>query len=312
MSHHVRIQMATYNGADFLAEQLASFLAQKHDDWSLTVSDDGSTDGTRDILERFQARNRDREIQILDGPGRGSAANFLSILHRDKVPKGAYVALSDQDDIWMAHRLKRALAVMNTGGDATAQIYASRTALIDKDLSWRKLSKRHRFDPAFGNALVQNVLAGNTIVMNPAAAQIAAETAQTALRFVPPFHDWWLYLLLSGVGADMINDLRPGVLYRQHAGNVIGAHRGTGRALRRLGMIADKRYARWIDRNITALSRCGALLTSDNQETLDRFHTWRRQGGRYASLQSLKETGVWRQTGAGNAILVLMARSGWF
>ncbi len=312
MSRHVRIQMATYNGADFLPEQLDSFLAQKHTNWSLTVSDDGSTDGTRDILRAFRAKNRDRDIRILDGPMRGSSANFLSILHRDKVPDGAFIALSDQDDIWMPHRLKRALSVLEKGAVWKAQIYASRTALIEGDASQRKLSKRHKFDPAFGNALVQNVLAGNTIVMNPIASQIATETAQTALRFVPPFHDWWLYLLLSGVGAEMINDVRPGLLYRQHGGNVIGAHRGARDALRRLSMVADKRYARWIDRNITALTRSGALLTSDNQEILDRFHTWRRQGNRHASIRSLKETGVWRQTPAGNAILVMMARSGWF
>ena len=96
----VRILLATWNGARYLQAQLDSYLAQDHDNWALWVSDDLSTDGTWEILQAFAARHPEREIVLKRGPGRGSAANFLSLLCDPELPVGP-VALSDQDDVWL-------------------------------------------------------------------------------------------------------------------------------------------------------------------------------------------------------------------
>ena len=73
---HVSIAMATCNGMPWLQEQLDSLLAQSHEDWSLWVSDDGSDDGTRAVLQAFRAQHPSRVQMIIDGPGRGGGCQF--------------------------------------------------------------------------------------------------------------------------------------------------------------------------------------------------------------------------------------------
>ena len=120
----VRILLATWNGAAHLSEQLDSYLAQDHGNWALWVSDDGSDDGTWEILEDFRAAHPDREIRLLRGPGQGAAANFLSLLTHPELPPGP-VALSDQDDVWKPCRLSRGLAAVHV--DAGPALYGAIT-----------------------------------------------------------------------------------------------------------------------------------------------------------------------------------------
>ena len=134
---HLRIVMATWHGAAHLDEQLASIAAQSHADWSLLVSDDGSTDTTRDIVADFVRAHPGHDIALIRGPGRGSAANFLSALGHD-LPADAWLALSDQDDIWMPDRIARAVTMLQEAtagpaGSRPAGIYTSRTLLMDAD-----------------------------------------------------------------------------------------------------------------------------------------------------------------------------------
>ena len=107
----VTIVMATRNGAAHLAEQLDSIARQTHADWSLFVSDDGSTDDTKRILADFA---RSHPVTVVDGPRKGAAANFLSALCHPDLPLGT-IALADQDDIWLPGKLARGLGRRRRG-----------------------------------------------------------------------------------------------------------------------------------------------------------------------------------------------------
>ena len=74
----VTILLASYQGAAHLAAQLDSIAAQDHTGWALWVSDDGSTDGTREIVETFRRETPGHEIRLVEGPGRGAAAYSAS------------------------------------------------------------------------------------------------------------------------------------------------------------------------------------------------------------------------------------------
>ena len=128
----VTILLTTWNGAAHLQQQLDSYLAQNHDAWDLWVSDDGSTDGTLEILNAFQAAERHRrEVRIVAGPQRGHAANFLSLLCHPDLPAGP-VALSDQDDVWLPGKLRLALSALKDAGPVAlwgAQSYHTDVAL---------------------------------------------------------------------------------------------------------------------------------------------------------------------------------------
>lgn len=246
MPQLVRILLATCNGAPHLAEQLDSYLVQDHADWALWVSDDHSTDGTWEILEGFAARHPGREIRLMRGPGRGAAANFLHLLTHPDLPPGP-VTLSDQDDVWLPHRISRALAAVSEGDGPV--LYGSTTIETAPDLTPLPRQKGPLPPPSFANALVQNIVAGNTATLN--AAALAALRRGGAAEV--PYHDWWLYLRLSGVGARVVIDNDPLLLYRQHPGAVIGAHTGLRASLGRLGTLASGQYRDWIRANLTAL-----------------------------------------------------------
>ena len=309
VSAHVCILMATFNGARYLPQQLESFVDQTHKTWSLRIRDDGSQDDTMQLVQDFIRAYPERDIARVPGaPRRSSAGNFMALLETADWPAGAFVALSDQDDVWMPHRLERALEqIQGACGEQALGIYASRTVLTDAAGQPTGPSRRHPRAPAFANALVQNVLAGNTMVMTPASAELARHTAPAALAHGVPHHDWWLYQLLSGAGACIVQDDRPGLYYRQHDNNLLGANRGFGRGFSRFAMLLKQDYAHWIDANLRALQEVGDLLTPEARDLVDRFADWRAGG---AARGGLRDLGLWRQTRLGDGLLALSARLG--
>lgn len=308
LAPHIHILMATWNGAAHLGEQLASFEAQTHRDWSLWVSDDGSTDGTAGIVQRFAAARPGR-VRLFDGPRRGSAANFLSLLGHAELPDGA-VAFSDQDDVWLPHRLGRALEELRAG-DGRPCVYASRTIRTDEALRPLSPSTLHPGPPSFRNALVQNILAGNTLVLDAAAARLLRGTVPAALEAGVRHHDWWVYLVAAGAGARIVNDEEPGLLYRQHASNHMGAHSGAGAAIARLSALRRGEFADWVGRNLRALDAVEDRLAPEAREILRDFGRLRALRGATARARGLRALGLHRQSRKGSAALLAMAAMGW-
>ena len=307
MAPQVRILMGTYNGAAWLGPQLASFADQSHGDWSLWTADDGSTDATRACLVGFAAAHPGREIRQFDGPGRGAAQNFLGLLARPG-PGDGYTAFSDQDDVWMPDKLERALAALGAGDPGRPAVYASASYLTGPELEDPRPSPPMRRPPSFGNALVQNVLAGNTIVLNPAAARIARAAAPAAQAAGVPFHDWWLYQLMTGIGARIHADPAPGLYYRQHAENLLGENRSRKARTRRSLMALNGDYAGWIDRNLAALTP-EVPLTPENRARIDGFARLRRRPGPTAAAE-LKRLGIRRQSRSGTLAIQALAMTG--
>jgi len=285
------ILMATFNGAQDLPDQLDSF-RQQSVPWRLLVSDDGSQDATPEILAQFATQNPTRSVTLLPGPGRGCTVNFLSLL-RAAPSDSAFIALADQDDVWLPDKLARARAALATegatGGAQRPALYCSQVWVCNEKLEHRRLSRRTVRPPSFANALVENIAGGNTIMLNNAALRLAQAQAHTAEGVFA--HDWWLYLLISGVGGRVIYDPEPSMLYRQHAGNLIGAGSGWSQPLRVLaGDFADR-----VGRNITALEAVTAELTPDNRAILEQVRRARRQAAPFSALE-LWRAGIYRQT----------------
>lgn len=247
--------MATRNGAAHLAEQLASFTAQTHADWSLRVSDDGSTDATRALVAGFRQPDG-RAPELADGPRAGSAAaNFLALLCAPPRVPGAWIALADQDDVWFPDRLAAGLAALEGVPADRPALFCSATTLTGPDLRPIGPSRRHRRF-CFANALVQNVVAGNTVLMTPAAHALVRAAGPVAV----PHHDWWLYLLMTGAGGTIRYGAAPTLHYRQHGGNELGENRSAAARRRRAGLLRDGTWAGWVNANIAALRGVEGLL----------------------------------------------------
>ena len=101
----ISVAMISYQGAHYIEEQLDSILATLGPKDEVIVSDDGSTDGTREILVRYETK--DERVRMIDGPKRGVKANVENVL---RACEGEYIFLADQDDIWMPEKVERVMA----------------------------------------------------------------------------------------------------------------------------------------------------------------------------------------------------------
>lgn len=301
---HVAILLATKNGADFLPAQLESLERQSHPDWSLWVSDDGSEDATREILDDFAGRYGSERVHLFEGPGRGPTRNFLSLIGRIECEAQAY-AFCDQDDVWLRDRLSRGLGHLN-GTGSRPTLVGHRTHIVTEDLTPRGLSPLFTSPPGFLNALVQSIAGGNTMLMNRAARDLI-RAAGTDLDVVT--HDWWAYQIVSGAGGSVIYDPEPTILYRQHATNLIGANDSFAARLLRIRALFQARFHEWNSRNIAALDQCRDLLTPDARRHLDAFVDIRGRRGIQA-IAALRRSGLYRQTRLGTFSLYVAAALG--
>lgn len=292
------VLVATCNGAAWLDEQLLSLERQ---DWPVLhvwASDDGSTDATRAILQAWQARWGKGRFEILSGPRQGFAGNFRYLVQSVE-PDAAFYAYCDQDDIWLPGKLRAAAAAIGT--DGAPVLYCGRTIIANQAGAAQRLSEHFRAPPDFRNALVQSIAGGNTMVMNHAAFTLVRQ-AMALTDFVS--HDWFSYQIISGGGGRVHYSAEPQIFYRQHGGNLVGSNRGPLARIRRLGMVLSGRFSRWSETNVTALRACQTLLTPAAVHSLDAFEQ-ARKASFWSRLRYLRQSGVYRQTVAGQISLYL-------
>lgn len=103
----VVIMMATYNGADYIARQLDSILAQSYKNWELYISDDNSNDGTLEILEEYKHRDKRIKKILVNSTYHGAFANYFNVMHYVKTcgVKYSYYFYCDQDDSWVKDKI---------------------------------------------------------------------------------------------------------------------------------------------------------------------------------------------------------------
>lgn len=211
----VQVLVSTYNGSAFICQQVESIIAQRDVDVSFLVRDDGSADNTLEVLQRYSGPRFDLR------PGRniGPARSFLWLLEHSSA-ECDFTAFADQDDFWLPDKLSRATTALARFRDVPA-MYCSRLTITDEALRPTGLSHRVPRGPSFRNAVVQNIAAGCTIVLNREARTLLAARLPATVYM----HDWWMYQAISGVG-HVVMDTESRILYRQHGANVIGAGPG--------------------------------------------------------------------------------------
>lgn len=301
----VAILLCTFDGQRHLAEQLDSLAAQTHREWSVIASDDGSTDETLAVLERYRAEWGDHRLSVRRGPGQGFVANFLSLACDPGLQADCY-AYSDQDDIWEPDKLSRAIAWLSSMPADVPALYCARTLLVDADNREIGLSPLFARPPGFTHALVQNIGGGNTMVFNEAARRVLRRAGD---RVDVAAHDWWTYLAVTACGGRVFCDPQPAVRYRQHGGNQIGMNSGWPARLTRLRRVARGQWKGWNDRHIAALRTLGPLITPPHRKVLTWFAEARTRS-LPSRLWCLKRSGVRRQTVGSNLSLFVAALFG--
>lgn len=296
MMAKVTVLMSTYNGGQFLQQQLASLYAQTHANIKILVRDDGSQDNTLAFLAAEQARGA---IEVLDSHNNlGATGSFFTLLQAAANTDTEYVAFCDQDDVWHEHKIERALSLLASATDHPA-LYCSRLSVVEEDLNPLHLSLTPRLI-GFGNALVENIAVGCTIVLNRKAIDLLCSRRLPHEIYI---HDWWCYLVISALG-EIIFDKAALIDYRQHGGNVIGIASSWFVVLRRkfARLRSDKL---WISEQATVLHELFVEdLASDQRELLDLL--LKAKSSFWQRVRLALSSKIWRQKFSDNVILRLV------
>ncbi|THD75418.1 MAG: glycosyltransferase family 2 protein [Bradyrhizobium sp.] len=284
----VAILLATKDGAEFLPEQLQSYRDQRHGNWELHVSDDGSSDSTTDIIDQF-ARDISQRVGRRRGPCQGFWRNFMS-LARDRNITGDFFAFSDQDDIWSKEKLTRAVNWLAGIPETIPAVYCGRTEIVDRAGLTLGYSQLFTKAASFQNALVENIGGGNTMVFNRAAKKLleACEPVEVIA------HDWWTYQLVTATGGIVDYDPQPCLKYRQHGRNVSGSRTGLDALIHRFMTLFPNREFETNDIHIDALLSIKQLLRPESIASIELFAA-ARKGFLLERVRLLRQSGVYRQ-----------------
>lgn len=217
------VALATYNGAAWLQEQLDSILAQTVS-CTILIRDDGSTDGTRDIIKTNCQRHKNI-IWVSDCNARlGPQGNFFSLMEAAlKHPNWLYLCFADQDDLWMPEKIQLQTSALENSGNKPS-LCCCDLELIDENGKMLAPSFRYQQGygkpiPYLGNLLVENQYPGCSMMLNRKLVESSLPAPANSLM-----HDWWVALVAAATGSITV---MPQVLvsYRQHSQNVLGASR---------------------------------------------------------------------------------------
>lgn len=256
----VQILLSTYNGQAFLLPLLRSLDEQSHPRLELLVRDDGSTDGTVELLRGYRGRVR---MDLRPGPHLGLPETYFQLL-RESRPDADLFAFCDQDDVWMPDKVARAVEMLEGTDPTVPAMYCGRTRYVDRDLRPLGMSELPARPPTFQHALMQNVAAGCTFVVNRAARDLLAEPTPGGIFM----HDAWAYLVVAAFGT-VVYDPVPMVLYRQHGSNTVGRPRGWPARLARF----VRHGWTWphLQQAVCFDQVYGSRLQGDDRETLSRL-----------------------------------------
>lgn len=225
----VAILLATYNGERYLPEQLESIARQTYSDWHLFVSDDGSTDATMDVVDRFSGEHPGKVTVVPRGEkANGACGNFLHLIAA--CPSDyPYIAFCDQDDVWLEEKLAVSVSTIN---ELESQFSGPCLVFCDAEVSDSDLNMLAPSFFAFTGVdssrtklpelLVQNPISGAGVVMNETLLAKIQESASHFTSEQIAMHDQWVGLIAACFGnIAPINE--PLYQYRQHGENAMGA-----------------------------------------------------------------------------------------
>lgn len=239
-NNRVTILLASYNGAQYLSEQLDSVINQTYTNWELLISDDGSTDETLTIIREFCLKD-DRIKIVNEGLTKlGACQNFGNLLKTALDKEWDFVMFADQDDFWYENKIQLTLDAMLELGNFKKKpklVYTDFQYADDVLIPLPKETDRNIFlwkEPNLQRLLAQNNIYGCTMMINRLLAEKACPIPISAEN-----HDYWISMVAASVG-QIVHIKKRTILYRQHSNNVSGHYSNNS---------LKKRFQRYYKRN---------------------------------------------------------------
>jgi glycosyltransferase involved in cell wall biosynthesis len=235
--------MATYNGGQYLSEQIESIIRQTYLEWQLIIRDDCSRDNTLEIIKKYAQRYPDKIKLIADESGNlGVSQNFLRLLSYSNTD---YIMFCDQDDVWLPDKIKITFDKMkelelayglNTPGLIHTDLKVADEGLrVIAESFWKYQHLGPYKGRALNRLLVQNTITGCTVMIN--------KVLKERIKFLPErviIYDWWISLVATAFG-NIAYIPSQTLLYRQHDNNSIGAKEWTFGYIKKMAMSGEKK-----------------------------------------------------------------------
>lgn len=201
----VSVCMATYNGERYLRQQIDSILAQLGEEDELIVSDDGSDDGTLDIIRSYA----DPRVRILSNEkGRGVNGNFETAVSH---AKGDWLFLSDQDDVWLPGKVKACVEALQ---DADCVVHDCIVTDGEGNPTAESFFELRGSGPGFWKNLYRNSYLGCCMAFRRDVLRYALPYPE----HLPVFQEGWIASLAEIKGKVRFIPFK-GILFRRHGGN---------------------------------------------------------------------------------------------
>ena len=254
---NLAVLLASYNGHEFIQEQIDSILNQCNVQVTLIISDDFSSDGTYEKLEALSMN--DKRIVLLPKVNRAGSAgkNFYRLIIDTDLSGFDYVAFSDQDDIWNLDKLSNHIHIIR---EHKAEAISSNIIAFWPNGN-KKLIVKSQPQQSY-DFLFESAGPGCTFLMTPwLVNKVKNQLLQNEVAVDVTMHDWLTYAICRAHGKRWIIDSTPSMYYRQHQHNVIGANSGFSAILARLKKINDG----WYRHEVALITQVVTSINSDQK-----------------------------------------------
>lgn len=235
----IAVLFASYNGKQWIKEQINSILNQKGVDVTIFISDDLSTDGTREYIQ--DEYSNIKNIIILNDAGKfgGAAKNFYRLIRDVNFTGFDYISLADQDDVWYEDKLIRAISTIE---EKQIDGYSSNILAFwedGKEMVLDKAQNQTKYDYLFEAAGP-----GCTYVLSNKLANKIQNLIHLKWEEVNQIdlHDWLIYAYSRQNGYIWYIDKTSSMRYRQHSSNQVGANDGINAKIKRLKLVFSSWY----------------------------------------------------------------------
>lgn len=224
----IKIVMCTYNGAEYIKEQLESINNSTVKEWELYVFDDHSTDNTLDLVREFKSK-QEQQIHILyNNAEHGVASNFLNAASfvGKTMTQDDYLMFCDQDDIWDKDKIEVTLKEMSNlvqkYGKGIPLLVCGDVRVVNEKLelissSFHKMNHYNIKTMDFPHLMMENKVQGCTTMINKTLVDMMVQLPKHARM-----HDGWCGFIASVFGKISYID-KTTMMYRQHSKNVSGS-----------------------------------------------------------------------------------------
>lgn len=251
---NVCVLLSTYNGANYLREQLESICSQTGVSVYMVVRDDGSTDNTVDILKDFD--DQFSGMDIIRGDNIGAKMSFynLALYALNNEQQFDYYAFCDQDDIWYKDKLYRAICDLEQSNNPD-KMWGGRGRAVDVHMK-----PLNAPGVVIGRDLVSSIVSSRIQGCTQVFSYGLLKKMMTISslfgekeKYLIPWHDGWLTLVAFATRAFVCICDVPCLDYRQHIGNEVGIAQSYGRLLKR-------RFHHFISSPREKSAKCQTLL----------------------------------------------------